>query len=111
MERSRILEELIKNRGYNLKSFAAKCCIPYTTLYGIIKNGVGKASVDNVMVICHNLGISIEELEEMATGAPIEKYNPGFEDVERMIARNGNEMSTDQKMRLIQLLSEIRSKD
>ena len=33
MEKAKILEALIKERGYNLKSFAAKCGIPYTTLY------------------------------------------------------------------------------
>ena len=42
MEKAKILEQLIKEKGYNLKSFAFKCDIPYTTLYGIIKNGVGK---------------------------------------------------------------------
>ena len=42
MEKAKFLETLIKERGYNLKSFAAECGIPYTTLYGIIKNGVDK---------------------------------------------------------------------
>ena len=57
MDKARILEQLIKEQGYNLKSFAAKCGMPYTTLYGIIKNGVGRASVNNVNLICRNLGI------------------------------------------------------
>ena len=35
MEKAKFLETLIKERGYNLKSFAAECGIPYTTLYGI----------------------------------------------------------------------------
>ena len=30
-----------------------------------------------------------------------------YEDVERLVARNGKKMSTEQKMRLIKLLSEI----
>ena len=32
MDKARILEQLIKEQGYNLKSFAAKCGMPYTTL-------------------------------------------------------------------------------
>lgn len=36
----------------------------------------------------------------------IEK-EPGYQDVELLIARNGKEFSTEQKMRLIKLLSEI----
>ena len=48
MEKARILERLIKEQGYSLKAFAAKCGIPYTTLYGIMKNGVGRARRDLV---------------------------------------------------------------
>lgn len=107
MEKAKILEKLIKDQGYSLKSFASKCGIPYTTLYGIIKNGVGRASVDNVILICQNLGIKIEELEEMAAGKK-EEHKPTYDDVEMLIARNGKEMSKEQKLRLIQLLSEIK---
>lgn len=107
MEKARILETLIKDNGYNLKSFAAKCQIPYTTLYGIIKNGVGRASVDNIIIICENLGIKVEDLNDMAKGASKKKYEPTYDDVELLIARNGKKMSVEQKLRLIQLLSEI----
>lgn len=107
MEKAKILESLIKEHGYNLKSFALKCGIPYTTLYGIIRNGVGRASVDNIMILCENLGIRVEDLNDMANGAPKTKYEPTYDDVEHLIARNGKKMSTQQKLRLIQLLSEL----
>ncbi len=106
MEKAKILESLIKEQGYSLKAFAQKCGLPYTTLYGIMKNGVGRASVDNVMQICQTLGITIESLEEMVSGK-LEKAAPTYDDVEQLIARNGKRMSKDQKLRLIQLLSEI----
>lgn len=106
MEKAKILERLIKEQGYSLKAFAEKCGIPYTTLYGIMKNGVGRASVDNVIQICKHLGIKIEELEEMASGAKA-NYEPSYEDVEQMIARGSKGYSTEQKMKLIKLLSEI----
>ena len=67
---------------------------------------MGRASVDNVIQICQNLGITVEELEEMATGEK-QKCEPSYDDVERLIARNGKQMSKEQKLRLIQLLSEI----
>ena len=107
MEKAQILEQLIKEQGYNLKSFASKCDIPYTTLYGIMKNGVGKATVDNVMAICHGLDITMDELEDMAKGVKATKSEPTYADVERLVARNGKQMSVEQKMRLIKLLSEI----
>ena len=106
MEKAKILEQLIKKQGYSLKAFAEKCGIPYTTLYGIMKNGVGRASVDNVIQICKHLGIKIEELESMANGeSSVEE--PTYEAIEQLIARNGKEYTTEQKMRLIKLLSEI----
>jgi len=111
MEKARILESLIKDQGYSLKAFAKKCRIPYTTLYGIIKHGVGRASVDNIILICENLGIKVEDLNNMANGSPKEAYQPSYEDVEYLIARNGKNMSKDQKLRLIQLLSEIKLED
>lgn len=111
MEKAKILERLIKEQGYSLKSFALKCGIPYTTLYGIMKNGVGKAAVDNVMTICHGLGITLDELEEMANNKKSAKVEPSYEDVEKLIARNVKQMSVEQKMRLIKLLSEIDNED
>lgn len=106
MEKARILEELIKEQGYNLKSFSEKCGIPYTTLYGIIKNGVGRASVDNIILICKNLGIKVEELEKMASGNTTDT-EPSYEKVELLIARDSKGYSNEQKLKLIKLLSEL----
>lgn len=105
MEKAKILEQLIKERGYSLKSFAEKCGIPYTTLYGIIKNGVGRASMDNILIICRNLGIKVEELEAMAEG--LENAEPSYEDLQSLIARNGKNLTTEEKMKLIKMLSEL----
>ena len=108
MEKAKILERMIRERGYNLKTFAEKCGIPYTTVYGIMKNGVGRASVDNVSVICENLGITIEELNSMATGKAQGAYEPSYEDMQLLIARNGKKLSVEEKMELIRLLSELK---
>jgi len=108
MEKAKILEALIKERGYNLKSFATKCGIPYTTLYGIIKNGVGRASVDNIIIICEHLGITVNDLNDMANGSSREKYQPTYEDTKKLIARNGRNFTTEEKMELIKLLSELK---
>lgn len=107
MKEAKILEKLIKERGFSIRSFAQKCKIPESTLYTILKNGVGRASVNNIDLICRNLGITIEELKEMADEKSPVKAEPSYEDVEQLIARNGKMFSTEQKMRLIKLLSEI----
>ncbi len=107
MEKARILEELIKSHGMNARSFAEKCGLPYTTVYTILKKGAGKANVNNVIAMCKTLGITVEQLDELSKGASPKSYEPSYEDVESLIARNGKEFSTEQKMRLIKLLSEI----
>lgn len=66
MERTEIIKNLIKDTGLSLKAFSEKADIPYTTLYSMLERGIGNASVDNVIKICKTLGITIEELEEMA---------------------------------------------
>lgn len=66
MEKAKILEQLISKKNLSLKAFAEKCNIPYTTLYTILKNGAGKANVNNVILICKELGISVEQLDDLS---------------------------------------------
>ena len=107
MEKARVLEELIKKQGMNARSFAEKCGLPYTTVYTILKKGAGKANVNNVIVMCRTLGITVEQLDEMSKGISSSSYEPTYEDVAQLIARNGKKMSTEDKLKLIKLLSEI----
>ena len=60
----------------------------------------------NVIQICRHLGIKIEDLEKMASGQET-NIEPSYSDIEQLIARNGKNISTEQKMKLIKLLSEI----
>lgn len=105
MEKARVLERLIKESGYTIRAFAKKCGIPESTLYTILKNGVGRASIDNILIICKNLGIKVEDLEAMAEG--LEKLEPTYDDLQYLIARNGKNLSTEEKMKLIKMLSEL----
>lgn len=66
MKRTELLKTLIEETGLNLKAFSEKADIPYTTLRSMLERGIGNASVDNVIKICKTLGITIEELEDMA---------------------------------------------
>lgn len=66
MNRTQIIAEMIDNEWSSRKKFAESIGIPPTTLQSIIQRGVGKASIDNVLKVCKGLGISVEQLEEMA---------------------------------------------
>jgi len=108
MEREQIMQQLIKEQGYSLRAFAEKCDIPYTSLYTILnRTGIGKASVDVVIRMCRELGITVDELEELSAQDTTKSSSHSYADFEKLVARNGKTLSVEQKMRLIQLLSEI----
>lgn len=103
MEKAKVLERLIKEQGYSIRSFAQKCGMPESTLYTILKKGVGRASVDNIIIICQNLGIKIEEMEQLAAGEK-KMYEPTYEDIQTLVARNGKKLTLEQKKDLIKIL-------
>ena len=105
MEKARILEQLIREHGFNLRSFAEKCGIPYTSLYTMLKKtGINKASVEVVIRICKELGITVEQLDEMSKGMPIEDIQPTYEDIKSLVARNGKHLTLEQKQDIIKTL-------
>jgi len=59
---------MINEQSPNMKAFAESVDIPYTTLRSMLSRGIGNASVDNVLKVCKGLGITTDELEEMANG-------------------------------------------
>ena len=66
MDREDYVRSLIKKKGYSVKSFAQEIHIPYTTLLGMLKSGLGSACVENVFRIFHGLNICIADLEKAA---------------------------------------------
>ena len=66
MEKAAIVDYLIKEKGYSRRQFAEMIGIPPTTLNSMLNRGLGKASIDNVLKVCKGLGITVEQLEEMA---------------------------------------------
>lgn len=66
MGRTEILRKLIESSSPSVKAFSLKAGLPYSTLRSMLERGIGNASVDNVIKVCKALGITIEQLEEMA---------------------------------------------
>jgi transcriptional regulator with XRE-family HTH domain len=79
-KRTEILEHLIEKTGLSKKAFAEKIGIPPTTLRSMLERGIGNASVDNVIKVCKGLGITIEELENMANNET-QKNSSGLPDL------------------------------
>ena len=80
MKREEIISKLIDEKFKSKRQFAEFINIPPTTLQSILKRGIGKASIDNVISICKGLGISIDDLERMAQDGVINSEATGKQD-------------------------------
>lgn len=107
VEKAKILKRLINESGVSVREFAEKCGLPESTVYTILKNGAGKANVNNVIAMCKTLGITVEQLDDMSKGIEHEEIQPTYNDIKKLIARNGKEMSQEEKMELIKMLSTL----
>ena len=56
------LKELILDRYGNLSEFCKKIDLPWTTLDSILKRGVDKANIKNIIKITSELDIDVESL-------------------------------------------------
>lgn len=67
------LKELILDRYGNLSEFCKKIDLPWTTLDSILKRGVDKANIKNIIKITSELNIDVESL---ANGQIVSKGTP-----------------------------------
>lgn len=105
MDKAEIIQKLIKDKGYSVKSFAEKCELPVTSLYTIFKRtGISKAGYDVVNIICKNLDITPDELNRMASGCNLDSTNKSFDDLNMLMARNGKRLTAEEKQELIKTL-------
>lgn len=65
MTREQYVRDLIRRHGLSVKGFAQSISMPYTTLLSMLKNGLGGASIDNVIRVCRGLGITVEDLQNV----------------------------------------------
>ena len=98
------IEEYKRKLGMTTAELAEKSGIPKGTLDKILSGVTKDPKLETLKAIARVLGCTLDAFDdtshERATAPP-------YEDVELLIARNGKEFSTEQKMKLIKLLSEI----
>lgn len=110
------LETLMKERHTNANELAQKIGVAPTTIYSMIKRDSKKADIDVLLKIAQAFQVDVSYFGDVPAAsasteaAALPQDNPAelhYDDMERLIARNGRQMSTEQKMRLIRLLSEL----
>lgn len=104
-----------KKLGYTQNQLAEKIGVK-TTSVSSWERGANSPDIETLYAICKLFNISLDEMYGVNTengylvndeNSKTKAKEPEFDKVELLIARNGKKMSKDQKLRLIQLLSEL----
>lgn len=98
------IEEYKRRLGMTTAELAEKSGVPKGTLDKILSGVTKDPKLETLKAIARVLGCTLDDFDDQTRKRTIE---PSYEDVEQLIARNGKEYTTEQKMKLIKLLSEI----
>ena len=101
------LELLLQEHHINDNELAKKINVAPTTIYSMIKRDSRKADIEVLLKISMELGVSTEYFCDDEFLTSDSKKEPSYEDLKTLIARNGKEMSIEEKLELIKMLSEL----
>ena len=102
------IAEYKKKLGLTTEELSEKSGVPLGTLNKILSGATKDPKLETPKSNAHVLGLSLDDFDDREKKVVPE---PTYADVERLVARNGKQMSVEQKMRLIKLLSEINNED
>ena len=94
------IAEYKKKLGLTTEELSKRSGVPIGTLNKILSGQTKDPKLETLKAISRVLGCTLDDFDD------IEKPKPTYDDVELLIARNGKQMSKEQKLKLIQLLSE-----
>ncbi len=98
-----MIEEKIKNliieRYGSLVAFSEKIGLPNSTIDSILRRGIGKGKVENVMLICNELQISIDGLRHNVI-KPVTFENPSRNEVEKTLREQVEKLSRQERAKL-----------
>lgn len=78
------LKNLILSKYGTVKDFSLATELPYGTVDTILRRGIHKASVTNIIKICQTLGISTDELAQDRI-VPVESEKSRTTDIDRIL--------------------------
>ena len=101
------LELLLQEHHMNVNELAKKINVAPTTIYSMIKRDSRKADIEVLLKISKELGVTTEYFCDDEFLTSDSRKEPSYEDLKTLIARNGKEMSIEEKLELIKMLSEL----
>ena len=98
------LEKIVeykKKLGLTTEELSKRSGVPVGTLNKILSGQTKDPKLETLKALARVFGCTLDDFDDMS------KVEPDYEDIEQLVARNGKTMSKEQKLRLIQLLSEL----
>lgn len=101
------IAEYKKKLGLTTAELSEKSGVPLGTLNKILSGATKDPKLETLKAIARVLGLTLDDFDDYTEVQEPENHTPVYNDMEVLIARNGKQMSKEQKLRLIQLLSEV----
>lgn len=98
------IAEYKKKLGITSEELSTRSGVPLGTLNKILSGDTKDPKLGTLKAISRVLGCTLDDFDDVADS---KTFEPSYEDVESLIARNGKVFSTEEKMKLIKLLSEL----
>lgn len=101
------IAEYKKRLGITTEELSSKSGVPIGTLNKILSGDTKDPKLGTLKAISRVLGLTLDDFDDYEFNEKKENSESTYEHIEDLIARNGKELSTEKRMRLIKLLSEI----
>jgi transcriptional regulator with XRE-family HTH domain len=99
------IAELKKKLGLTNEELSRLSGVPKGTIDKILSGVTKDPKLETLKAIARVLGCTLDDFDD--TENKPEPSEPTYEDLQHLIARNGKNLSTEEKMKLIKMLSEL----
>ena len=97
--------ELKKKMGLTNEELSTLSGVPKGTVDKILSGVTKDPKLETLKAIARVLGCTLDDFDDSSDKTKL--VEPTYEDLQYLIARNGKNLSTEEKMKLIKMLSEL----
>ncbi|MDU6263792.1 MAG: helix-turn-helix transcriptional regulator [Anaerocolumna aminovalerica] len=98
------IAEYKKKLGITTEELSKRSGVPLGTLNKILSGATKDPKLETLKAIARVLGCSLDDFDDIET---THKAEPTYEDIKKLIARNQKDMTAEEKMELIKMLSTL----
>lgn len=98
------IAEYKKKLGITTEELSRRSGVPLGTLNKILSGATKDPKLETLKAIARVLGCSLDDFDDSEIS---ERPEPTYEDIKYLIARNGKEMTQEEKLELIKMISDL----